>query len=756
MSNFKKVKEDLSNFFSKSGIISDGIANIVPYISIISGAVIGAPDISLSGLVKAAADANKGISNILSVILDDNSPADKPLSNQKRFEITYHLLCQKSFLLATEKEFKDSTLSKFFNKLLLRKESLIDFEVKKSTAEIIKELEKEIKNLNLNPPDVIDTYAWSKRGILDGANELFENLCKTLKIFLLSKSITDKDIKDIDTICERVKNNSKIQFEFLITDHKTPYEWVYRYLIFEKLNKPPLYHDNISDNIFKIVAAVFENFKEDRNTDGNEKIWDRYRALLIDQISEPIFGSGENGLPKMGIKDLYITPSCNHYKTGQISKIKSDSKKRNEMDGFGSHFSADDDLEMNFSDAPIYENLIALLSNLVSNRTDHWDLIFLFGGPGTGKTSSMQMFASLLAKDPSMHPIYISLKKIDPTKNIIQEIEDYLRNPFLDMGSVVEGLCNCSNLVFILDGFDELAQASRELMREFFLQLEILKKRSKYRKASVIVTGRNTLFTRNDTVIIPIGSYVIEINEFDNDRIRTWSQIWSNKTNFKFNGLRFVSKTESNKELHEMAHQPFLLYLLARLEADGVFFDFKKKHISKSEIYRSIIDWSCNRQERLRGDGLGGPLTSSTMRHLLMVSGFTTFCLNKRDLHIKDLEKFISKEKPFGSIDTDVSDELRAQQTLLSFHFYTSDKQSWEFKHKSFGEYLSAEYIGFKLYESKYSASYANAHFCSKVLNFLSRGYTQISFIGTTIFPGCPPSFPRPLVCPTFVQFADL
>ncbi len=71
-------------------------------------------------------------------------------------------------------------------------------------------------------------------------------------------------------------------------------------------------------------------------------------------------------------------------------------------------------------------------------------------------------------------------------------------------------------------------------------------------------------------------------------------------------------------------------------------------------------------------------------------------------------------------------------------------------------DFRSWEIVCFDCGDGKYSASYANAHFCSKVLNFLSRGYTQISFIGTTIFPGCPPSFPRPLVCPTFVQFADL
>jgi len=56
---------------------------------------------------------------------------------------------------------------------------------------------------------------------------------------------------------------------------------------------------------------------------------------------------------------------------------------------------------------------------------------------------------------------------------------------------------------------------------------------------------------------------------------------------------------------------------------------------------------------------------------------------------------------------------------------------------------------------SKYSVWPFLSQFFNKTLNFLARGYTQISLMGTLIFPGGP-SFPRPFVCPTLIQLAAL
>ena len=55
----------------------------------------------------------------------------------------------------------------------------------------------------------------------------------------------------------------------------------------------------------------------------------------------------------------------------------------------------------------------------------------------------------------------------------------------------------------------------------------------------------------------------------------------------------------------------------------------------------------------------------------------------------------------------------------------------------------------------KYSVCLFLSQFFNKTLNFLRRGYTQISLMGTLSSPGGP-SFPRPLVCPILIQLAAL
>ena len=63
------------------------------------------------------------------------------------------------------------------------------------------------------------------------------------------------------------------------------------------------------------------------------------------------------------------------------------------------------------------------------------------------------------------------------------------------------------------------------------------------------------------------------------------------------------------------------------------------------------------------------------------------------------------------------------------------------------------DYINKK--KCKYSVCPFMSQFFNKSLNFLRRGYTQISLMGTLIFPGGP-SCPRPFVCPTLIQLAAL
>ena len=80
------------------------------------------------------------------------------------------------------------------------------------------------------------------------------------------------------------------------------------------------------------------------------------------------------------------------------------------------------------------------------------------------------------------------------------------------------------------------------------------------------------------------------------------------------------------------------------------------------------------------------------MRRFLRVTGFLTMTLGKRAIHIDELQSRLERVG-LTSEAVEKSENYEAQQTFLAMAFRKTGESSWEFKHKSFGEYLAAEYI---------------------------------------------------------------
>jgi len=301
------------------------------------------------------------------------------------------------------------------------------------------------------------------------------------------------------------------------------------------------------------------------------------------------------------------------------------------------------------------------------------------------------MYADGLSRCKSFHPVYIPLQYIDPTRDLISEIEKYVRESTLR--DAVQELHNCSNVVFILDAFDELAQATRDRMGDFFRRLERFTSDQLYLGAATIATGRHTLFSRGDA-LIPAGTHVITLQPFDEGQINEWSARWNKLARQSFDGTKFWQADENKRgDLHDIATQPLLLYLLAKLEQSGTPVNPADVDTSRSGIYRHIIQWVCGRQQEKRGLQPETHMSSGQMRKLLRLTGFCAMSRGRRAVHLDDLQSML---RDAGLSEETVQDKnnYQAERTFLTFAFAKAGQASWEFKHKQFGEYLAAEYIG--------------------------------------------------------------
>lgn len=162
---------------------------------------------------------------------------------------------------------------------------------------------------------------------------------------------------------------------------------------------------------------------------------------------------------------------------------------------------------------------------------------------------------------------------------------------------------------------------------------------------------------------------------------------WQRATGGTFDGTKYLD--QKNADIREIATQPMLLYLLARMHEDG---EPVPANLNQEvggirfQVYRRILDWVCERQS---GKGVSQD-DSSRIRRFLQVAGLTTHQSGQRVLHWDYLQQAL--------LDCGLATEPQEQQTksystILSFAFTSKDHKSWEFTHKSFGEALAAESV---------------------------------------------------------------
>ncbi|HET7230844.1 MAG TPA: hypothetical protein VFJ16_12620, partial [Longimicrobium sp.] len=98
------------------------------------------------------------------------------------------------------------------------------------------------------------------------------------------------------------------------------------------------------------------------------------------------------------------------------------------------------------------------LVGLLSDRRPSTELTFVMGGPGSGKTSLMEVFCAEVAASRQLSLILVPAKRLNPNRPLFAEIQSFLAgNGF---ASIAESLATTNNVVIVIDGFDELAHAT--------------------------------------------------------------------------------------------------------------------------------------------------------------------------------------------------------------------------------------------------------------------------------------------------------
>jgi hypothetical protein len=497
-------------------------------------------------------------------------------------------------------------------------------------------LVKKIENSVVKPDsaEASFTFGWNPGS---GPVQLFKSYNEWLRILLAPMGIKEEEVDKLLTSIEI--DARKTLHSDLISKEKDRL-WMVEYQLLET-----------TSDIREMLHGFFE---EKRIAD--DSIWKHYLEEIEKKPSLPIWGEEEHGL---GIGSIFVEPSYS-YARSLIS---------------GRAVQGNPELSI-----PLKRFLLGLLSG----RRPSAELIFVMGGPGTGKTSLMEVFGSEIAQTEAINFILVPAKKLNPNRSILTEVQNYLKD--LGHESLADVITSTKDVIIAIDGFDELAHATLSTLETFFRQAQDLVRERSASRLRIIMSGRPTLFSTND-VSIPSGSHIVTIHHFDPDRVKEWSSKWRIATNGTFEGSVYLSS--SSEDLRELATQPMLLYLLAKMheENEGIPTNIIEEGGVRYKIYCKILDWVCRRQEDKK---VPTPLTAS-LRRFLQVAGLATHQSGQRTLHWSN---FIRALERSGLADDASKINAKVHSTILSFAFTSLEERSWEFTHKSFGEALAAEAIG--------------------------------------------------------------
>jgi uncharacterized protein YjbI with pentapeptide repeats len=426
-----------------------------------------------------------------------------------------------------------------------------------------------------------------------------------------------------------------------------------------------------------------------------EESWTLYNSLLQKRIDEPMFQEA------FSLKQIYIPLR------GYIEERKDDGKQ----DNF-ERFAEINDKNVTKVVFTLAEELEERLKT--SDKSD--GLTIISGGPGYGKSSFAKMFAARFAQTNERRVLFIPLHLFKFERDLEDAVNQFIREERILSHNLFADDNAEERLLIIFDGLDELSSQGKvgnEVAQDFVkeVQRKVTQFNQTEPRLKVIICGRDIAVqaSKNDvgrrTQILHLLPYYLSENERNQyqdeknllaeDQRNNW---WINYGKASGKGYKEIPEELTKAKLTEITALPLLNYLVALSYTKGKI-DFKTQD-NLNVVYQDLLESVYERDwERRLHKSLDGISKDEFIRVLEEV-GIAAWHGEGRKVSLKEIE-----DHCVGSGLKILLDKFQEKakdgvsSLLLAFYFRKSDNRdlegndTFEFTHKSFGEYLTARRI---------------------------------------------------------------
>lgn len=373
-----------------------------------------------------------------------------------------------------------------------------------------------------------------------------------------------------------------------------------------------------------------------------------------------------------------------------------------------------------FEEKPNNTRIVVDLHDEVATWVRNFDkntaVRIISGGPGSGKSSFGKMFSAYVAREIEEVPVlFIPLHHFKLSDDLTSAVEQFVRDDRYLTGSPLDASDGKDRLLIIFDGLDELSMQSKAAAETalYFVD-EVMAKIDKFNsrglQRQVLITGRDLAIQsasnrlRDKKQILHVLPYFVSEDEAtgfidDSDLLSTdqrdlWWKNYGCAKGDTYSGLPDVLRSD---RLNPITKEPLLNYLIA-LSYDPETPAFSDD-ITLNVIYQNLLD-TVHKREWDHGPHKGAKhLKSGEFTRILEEIALAVWHGDGRTVTVDKIFERCQNSNLGRYLEAFEEGAKKGVPRLLTaFYFRQSDEphggeKTFEFTHKSFGEYLTARRI---------------------------------------------------------------
>jgi hypothetical protein len=362
-----------------------------------------------------------------------------------------------------------------------------------------------------------------------------------------------------------------------------------------------------------------------------------------------------------------------------------------------------------WQDKPLFDDLQQFIVGWLTSVEAVAAPLVVLGQPGSGKSLFTRILSARLPTADFL-AVRVELRNVPADAPVQVQVEEALYQEVGERISWPELVRHAGDAlpVILLDGFDELLQATGMNRADYLEQVQAFQLREAElgRQVAVVLTSRTVVA---DRARFPQGAAVVRLEPFDERQVHTWLGVWNrvNEAGLAARGLRPLDVVTVLRH-REIATQPLLLLLLALYDAGDNALQRAGAGLGRVELYERLFDdfagrevdkharWQSAQQRRAAMDAELRRLSAAAVAMLNRTGDVIT----EAELDL-DLPHLLRPGDFMVASSGGPSRALTAGQLLVGRFFFIHEsravrdtggpEKSFEFLHATFGEFLAAK-----------------------------------------------------------------